>query len=129
MQETRTGSNTRLTVTDGSGKRILEGAPGRRILHVPQDATLVVEAGLSTGVAAVLLYAENLTPRFFDLSSGEAGEILEKLRRFRIRLAIVSAQGAQTFSTRFREILCDDLQVFDGRADAVRWLTAREESA
>jgi hypothetical protein len=129
MQDERTGSHTPLTVTEASGQRIIEGASGRPILHVPQDAALVLEACLSARVAAALLYAENLTPRFFDLSSGEAGEILDKLRRFRIRLAVVNGQGSTTFSTRFPEILCDDLQVFGSRADAVRWLTAAEGSA
>lgn len=104
---------------------MIEGARGQPILRVPQDATLILEAGLSARVPAVLLYPENLTAGFFDLSSGEAGEILEKLRRFGVRLAVVSAPGSMTFSTRFREILCDDLQVFDSRVDAIRWLAAR----
>jgi hypothetical protein len=122
MEHEPTASDTPLTVTEESGSRIIEGARGRPLLHVPQDATLVLEACLSARVPAVVLYAENLTAGFFDLSSGEAGEILEKLRRFRVRLAVVSAPGSVTFSSRFREILCDDLQVFDDRADAVRWL-------
>jgi len=127
MHHERTGSDSPLIVTEESGIRLVEGASGRPILQVPQDTTLVLEACLSARVTAALLYAENLTARFFDLSSGEAGEILEKLRRFRVRLAVVSAPSSKTFSTRFREILCDDLQVFDSRADAVRWLAAAAE--
>jgi hypothetical protein len=69
-----------------------------------------------------LLYPENLTAQFFDLSSGEAGDVLEKLRRCRIRLAIVCAPGVTKFSSRFREILADDLRVFDTRDEARQWL-------
>ena len=78
----------------------------------PQDATLVLEACFSAHVDGALLYPENLTARFFDLSSGEAGVVLDKLRRFGIHLAIVCAPGSVEFSSRFREILSDDLRVF-----------------
>jgi hypothetical protein len=36
---------------------------------------------------ADVLYSENLPPAFFDLSSGVAGAILQKLRNYKIRLA------------------------------------------
>ena len=86
---------------------------------------MIVEACLSARVRAALLYSENLTAGFFDLSSGEAGEILEKLRRFRVWLAIVCAPGSVTFSSRFPEILSDDLRVFETREQARQWLAAR----
>jgi hypothetical protein len=63
-----------------------------------------------------------LRAQFFDLSSGEAGDVLEKLRRYQIRLAIVCAPGVTRFSSRFREILADDLRVFDTRDEARQWL-------
>lgn len=40
------------------------------------------------GAGSALLYAPNLTAKF-DLSSREAGAILQKLRDYRIRLAVV----------------------------------------
>lgn len=58
----------------------------------------------------------------FDLRSGEAGEIHDKLRRFKVRLAIVCPPGAVQFSSRFDEILCDDVQVFDTAGQARAWL-------
>src|SRR5262245_33790543 len=88
----------------------------------PQDATLVIGACFSAQVRGALLYPENLTPRFFDLSSGEAGDVLDKLRRYQIRPAIVCRPGEVTFSTRFREILSDDLRMFDTREAAREWL-------
>jgi hypothetical protein len=107
---------------DEGGVRVVEGTPGQGLMRRPQDATLVLEACFSAGVRAALLYPENLTARFFDLSSGEAGEILEKVRRFQVRLAIVCAPGSVNFSSRFREVLSDDLRLFETREAARAWL-------
>lgn len=114
-----------IDVHEESGVRIVEGTPGVSLMRVPQDATLVLEACLSAMTRAALLYPENLTPRFFDLSSGEAGVVLDKLRRFQVTLAIVCPPDTVTFSSRFREILSDDLRVFETREDARLWLAER----
>jgi hypothetical protein len=114
-----------LHVTEQHGVRLVEGEPGVAIMRVPQDATLVLEACLSARARAALLYPENVTPRFFDLSSAEAGEVLEKLRRFRVRLAIVCPPGAVRFSSRFAEVCGDDLQTFPSRAEACVWLASK----
>jgi hypothetical protein len=114
---------------DENGPRAVEGTPGLALMRRPQDATLVLEACFSAGVRQALLYPENLTARFFDLSSGEAGVILDKLRRYQIRLAIVCAPGSVEFSSRFREILSDDLRVFDARDAALAWLAGTAHGA
>ena len=74
-------------VREESGVRIVEGTPGAPLMRRPQDVTLVLERCFSARARVALLYPENLTPRFFDLSSGEAGEVLDKLRGFHVRLA------------------------------------------
>jgi hypothetical protein len=111
-----------IAVRESLSVRIVEGTPGTSLMGCPQDATLVLEACFSAPTRLALLYPENLTPRFFDLSSGEAGEVLDKLRRFQIRLAIVYLPGTVTFSSRFQEILSDDLRIFETSEDARRWL-------
>ena len=93
-------------------------------MRKPDDAARLVEACWAAKTRLALVYPENLTPRFFDLSSAEAGIILDKLRRCRVRLAVVCPPGAITFSSRFREILCDDFQVFETRDAAVDWLNS-----
>jgi len=113
-----------LTAVDEHGVSVVEGTPEQSVMRRPQDAAVLLEACFAARARAALLYPANLTPRFFDLSSGEAGEILEKLRQFRVRLAIVCAPGAVTVSSRFPEILCDDLQLFDTRDAARHWLAA-----
>jgi hypothetical protein len=47
---------------------------------------------------------------------------LEKLRRVNMRLAIVCVRGSVRLSSRFTEILSDDLRMFETRADARLWL-------
>jgi hypothetical protein len=111
-----------LAPVEEGGVRIVEGTPQEPVMRRAQDATLVIEACFSAHVRKALLYSENLTPEFFDLSSGQAGEVLEKCRLFRMRVAIVCAPGAVQFSTRFLEIVSDDLQVFETRAEAWKWL-------
>jgi hypothetical protein len=116
--------NMAIGVREESGVRFVEGTPGTSLMRRPQDATLVLEACFSAQ-AHVALLPENLTPRFFDLSSGEAGEVLDKLRRFQVRLAIVCAPGIVQFSSRFREILSDDLRIFETSEEARLWLAER----
>ena len=111
-----------LGLIDENGVRAVEGTRGDALMQRPQDATLIIEACFSANARAALLYPENLTPGFFDLSSGEAGVILDKLRRYQVRLAIVCLPESVEFSSRFREILSDDLRLFDTREAAHAWL-------
>ncbi|MCZ8217067.1 MAG: DUF4180 domain-containing protein [Cyclobacteriaceae bacterium] len=37
----------------------------------------------------IIIYDKNITPEFFNLKSGIAGEILQKFTNYRVRLAIV----------------------------------------
>ena len=37
----------------------------------------------------VIIYAKNITPAFFDLKNGIAGEILQKFSNYRVKLAII----------------------------------------
>jgi hypothetical protein len=37
----------------------------------------------------IIIYEQNITPEFFDLKTGIAGEILQKFSNYRVRLAIV----------------------------------------
>lgn len=37
----------------------------------------------------IIVYEKNITPLFFDLKNGIAGEILQKSSNFRVRLAVV----------------------------------------
>ncbi|XYH93532.1 DUF4180 domain-containing protein [Sorangium sp. So ce1128] len=116
-----------LTVVDEGGVQFVEGTPGQGLMSSVRDVDRVVEACFSDRVGCALLYAANLTPAFFDLSSGEAGAMLQKLRNYRIRLAVVCPPGGVGFSSRFGEVVAEerrgmDFGVFETRGAAVDWI-------
>src|SRR5690242_8036370 len=105
---------------------ILEGPPGKPLLNAEDDVVLLVEACFNYRARLALLYAENLTEPFFDLSSGDAGTILQKLRSYHIRLALVAAPGQVRQSDYFRAMVAEerggrDFRIFEDRAAAERW--------
>ncbi|MFN7983955.1 MAG: DUF4180 domain-containing protein [Vicinamibacterales bacterium] len=71
------------------GTRFIECAASRSWILEPRDATLVLEACLAVPTRLALLYSSNLPARFFDVSSREAGEILQKWRAYGLRAAVV----------------------------------------
>lgn len=108
------------------GGLVMEGPRGQPYMAGVEEARRLVEACWSSGARGALLYAANLTPGFFDLSTGEAGSILQMLQNYRIRLAVVCAPDTH-MSTRFRELLAEeqrgrDFGVFTTREDARTWL-------
>ena len=114
------------TVHDLQGQRFVEGTPRQPLMGRVEDVITVLEACFDNAVDRLLLYSENLTDHFFDLSSGEAGEILQKLRNYHIRLAIVRSPTLR-LSRRFGELMADEsrgsyFRLFDERADAQEWL-------
>jgi hypothetical protein len=117
-----------LAVSEQAGVRFLEGPPDLPLMRSTEDATLLVENCFSHRAQAALLYAANLPERFFDLSSGEAGAILQKLRNYRIRLAVVCTPGSVQFSSRFGEMAAEEsrtgyFQVFESDRAAREWLS------
>src|SRR5678816_2192334 len=59
---------------------MLEREPGMRYLGDAGEVGRLIEDCVSSGSRSALLYADNLPGTFFDLSSGQAGAILQKLR-------------------------------------------------
>ncbi|MVM35306.1 DUF4180 domain-containing protein [Spirosoma sp. HMF4905] len=41
------------------------------------------------GFDTIIIYKENVTPDFFDLKTGIAGELLQKFSNYRVRLAVI----------------------------------------
>jgi hypothetical protein len=116
-----------LSLVDESGVKVVEGVPGEAFMAGARDVDRLIEACFSEGAGAALLYAANLSPAFFDLSSGEAGAILQKLRNYRIRFAVVCPPGSVVYSSRFGEMLADERRgrqfgLFETRQAAADWL-------
>ncbi len=116
-----------LAAVEEAGVLAVEGQPEQPFLATAEDAGRLVEACFANGAHAALLYAANLTPGFFDLSTGEAGAILQKLQNYRIRLAVVCPPDSVRMSDRFRELLAEsrqghDFGLFATRDAARAWL-------
>ena len=116
-----------VTVRTIGTKTILEGELGSPLLMSPEDIVDLIGTCFENGATSLLLYTENLTEHFFDLSSGEAGTILQKLRQYHIKFAVVLSPHGPQPSTMFRELLKEekkgpDFRVFSDRDTAEAWL-------
>ncbi len=106
--------------------RLLEGPLGAAFLEDAPSVSQLIEACFGAETALVLLYPENLPPQFFDLSSGVAGAVLQKLANYHIRLAVVRTASLQV-SSHFDEMLADQkpwglFRLSVSRADPLNWL-------
>jgi len=70
----------------------------QKIAEVTADGLIIATIGDGTDLIGnlyyqdfdkVIIHEENITPDFFDLKTGIAGEILQKFSTYRMRLAIV----------------------------------------
>lgn len=73
-------------------------AHGQSIAKVISDAIVISNAGdgldllgniYYQGFDRLILHEENITPSFFDLKTGMAGELLQKFSNYRMKLTIV----------------------------------------
>jgi hypothetical protein len=109
---------------------VVEGPAGEPLLHNAREINDIIGECFGAHTTLALLYGANLPPAFFDVSSGQAGEILQKLRNYGLRLAVVVQPGIAV-STRFHELQAAERRdgafaVFDSRDAAVAWLTSSE---
>src|SRR5215472_12879103 len=108
VAESAPGANMDLQPIELNQRRILTGPLGKPLLRRVDDSTRLVEACWYEHTDCLLLYAENMTDKFFDLSSTEAGQILQKLRNYRIRLAVVWSPETHPLSTHFGELMVEE---------------------
>jgi hypothetical protein len=92
------------------------------------DVLDVIASCIAQRSGRLLLESHHLPPPFFDLRSGFAGEFVQKLANYQIRLAGVfpSEDG---YTERFREFLREakrgrGFRVFANRTDAEEWLAS-----
>jgi hypothetical protein len=106
---------------------VIEGPRDKAWLTSVADWKQVVEACHTARSYDALLHPSNLPPEFFDLSTGVAGEFLQKWRNYRVRVALVCPPGSVTLSSRFPEMVAEEsrkgyFRVFETREPAVEWL-------
>lgn len=69
--------------------RVLEYAPESKRLRTDRDAADLVGAAFEHHAALIVIRAESLDEDFFRLKTRVAGEIIQKVVNYRLRLAIV----------------------------------------
>ncbi|HWV31423.1 MAG TPA: DUF4180 domain-containing protein [Dyadobacter sp.] len=68
---------------------IAEVTSDQILIHTPDDGLQLMADLYYQGYGAIILHKHHITPHFFDLKTGIAGEILQKFTTYRVRLAIV----------------------------------------
>lgn len=81
------------------------------------------------GVIGLLVHASSFTPSFFDLKSGIAGEVLQKLTQYNAPTAFVMGDLTQ-FDVRIQELVHDHrrhqtIRFFEEQVPATEWLANR----
>lgn len=117
-----------LHLIDDDRIKAVEARSSERFPSSTAAVDCVIEACFSDHAEAAILYAENLPDEFFDLSSGQAGAVLQKLRNYRVRLAVVCPPGGARWSSRFGEMAAEeckkgDFGLFESRTAAWDWLS------
>jgi Domain of unknown function (DUF4180) len=115
-----------LTVVEAKDGRFVEAREDERLMSTARDADRVIEACYAGNATGAVLYPANLPPAFFDLSSGDAGAVLQKLRNYGIRLAVV-CPSESVFSSRFGEMVAEErcspyFAIFETANEARAWL-------
>jgi len=108
-------------------QQYLAGIPGKRLIQTEDDITQILELCYENNTNRVLLYAENFSDQFFDLSSGEAGMILQKFSLYLVKLAAVLKLDEVPHSHKFEELVGEvnrgnQFHFFDDLEQAESWL-------
>jgi Domain of unknown function (DUF4180) len=116
-----------LAAAEEGGVRLVEGPSDMPLMASADDVGRILEACFAAGARAALLDAENLPAAFFDLSSGQAGTMLQEVRTHGVRLAVVARPGRIQASSRFGEMVAEERRGrhfgrFETRDAAREWL-------
>ncbi len=68
---------------------VAEVSANDMLLTVPEDANDLLGNAYYQGFDGMIISADKISPRFFDLKTMLAGEILQKFSSFQMRLAVV----------------------------------------
>ncbi|WP_257657778.1 DUF4180 domain-containing protein [Parapedobacter lycopersici] len=69
--------------------KVAEVVTDEILLHHAADGLDLMGNLYYQGFDSIVIHQKNITPAFFDLQNGIAGELLQKFSNYRVRLAIV----------------------------------------
>lgn len=78
-----------LRIISKDGTSIAEIIANNIVINETQDALDLIADCDYNGARKIILNEKNISPAFFDLKTGLAGEILQKFSNYKIQLAIV----------------------------------------
>lgn len=78
-----------IEITEYQNQSIAEITGTGILIQNPQDALEILINCAYQGAEKIIIQASQLLPEFFDLKTGIAGEILQKVSTYQLRLAIV----------------------------------------
>lgn len=73
--------------------KIAELQTDHTVIHETDDALDLMGNASYQGAKGIIIKAVNLCPEFYDLSTGIAGNILQKFSNYRMKLAVVGDFG------------------------------------
>lgn len=114
--------NHDVTLQTKGEKRYVASELSNQFIRTPQDVLDLIVWGGERGATLFLLEDLNFSLAFYDLKTGLAGEILQKLSNYGVRLAIVG-QFALVKSKRFRELMSES-----NKGSQVRFARSRDEA-
>ncbi|MCX6121727.1 MAG: DUF4180 domain-containing protein [Ignavibacteriales bacterium] len=109
-----------------AGKQYMASRSSKRFIHTPQDILDLLACGNENETNLFLLEETNFISEFYDLKTGLAGEILQKISTYRARQAIVgSFEMAE--SKKFGEVMVElnkgsQVRFARTKEEAVSWL-------
>jgi len=79
----------RIEISELKGIILAEIISGKPEITDPQDALDIMANCRYQGADGIIIHEQNITPGFFDLKTGIAGEVLQKFSTYQVKLAIV----------------------------------------
>lgn len=78
-----------ITISAINNTHIAEVTGDGSVINSVDDALDIIGNAGYQGAQKIIIYEENISPAFFDLKTGLAGEILQKFTNYNMQLAII----------------------------------------
>ena len=118
--------NQYVAIQSQSEKPLVASCSSIQFIHTAQDFLELLAWGNEHDTNYFMLDDFNFVPEFYDLKTGLAGEVLQKLSNYCARLAIVGTFG-MVAGDRFRELMAESnkgsqVHFARSRDEAISWL-------
>jgi hypothetical protein len=117
-----------IAAVDASGQVYAECTSATPPIETDGHAAELIGACWEQGAKRLMVHSVALSPAFFDLKSGIAGMLLQKLVNYQIKAVLIAADD-KAYEGRFGEMVVEanegkQFGCFRTRAEAERWLVA-----